>query len=326
MSSIATTSAGSAVASGVGSADGGGRSRTDLVARLTDPTFLIAFACCAASVALYFRFWFFQQARYARLFTEDWGHTVLVPLICAYLVWQQREGLERVRYRSFWPGLIPLAVGIYSYLFFVVGVPNHLGQGLSLVLTLFGLTLLTLGPAAMRYLFLPLSYMVFAITLPEAWMIKLTFPLQLLASQGSYVLLTVLGVSVTLEGNVLNVVSTNGAIVPLNVAEQCSGMRTLVSFIALGAVICLVATKPWWKRVVLMATAIPVALVLNILRVSVLTYLARFNPELAAGDAHTLIGMLLLIPGFFAYLGIVWMLNKAVPEEEQQGQVQGGVA
>lgn len=294
-----------------------GRSiRPDLLARLTDPVVIAAITCFLVALAFYFRFWMYQQVRYATRATEDWGHTLLVPAICAFLVWQNRAALERVAFRHFWPGLVPLTVGLYGYLFFVVGVPNHLGQGLSMVLTLFGLVLLLLGPTAMRFLFLPISYMVFAVTLPESWMIRLTFPLQLLASQGSYVLLTIIGVNVTLEGNVLNIVSSSGNIVPLNVAEQCSGMRTLVSFIALGAVICLVATRAWWKRVVLMAMTVPVALVLNILRVAILTYLARYNPDLAAGDAHTLIGMLLLVPGFFAYLGIVWVLNRAVSEPE----------
>ncbi len=287
-----------------------------LLDRLTDPAVLLAVGGLTIAFAFYFRFWIYQQVRYADRFTEDWGHTVLVPLIGIYLLWQNRSSLERAGFRHFWPGIVPLLVGLYSYLFFVVGVPNHLGQGLAMVLTLFGLVLMLLGPVAMRYLFLPLAYMVFAITLPEGWMIKLTFPLQLLASKGSYVLLSVFGVDVSLEGNVLNIVGSDGRIVPLNVAEQCSGMRTLVSFIALGAVICLVATKAWWKRVVLMAAAIPVALVLNILRVAVLTYLAKYDASLSEGEAHTLIGMLLLVPGFLAYLGIVWTLNKAVPEPD----------
>ena len=86
-------------------------------------------------------------------------------------------------------------------------------------------------------------------------MIRLTFA-QLLASQGSYVLLTIIGVNVTLEGNVLNIVSSSGNIVPLNVANSAAVCACL-SFIAAPAVICLVATRAWWKRVVLMAMTVP---------------------------------------------------------------------
>lgn len=316
MTTVPTTSTSDAARRATVAASSASSPAPALLARLTDPKVLATLAAFLVAFLFYFRFWIFQQVRYADRFTEDWGHTVLIPLICLYLLWQNRDGLERARFKPFWPGVVPVVVGLYSYLFFVVGVPNHLGQGLAMVLTLFGLVLLVLGASAMRYLFLPLAYMVFAITLPESWMIKMTFPLQLLASKGSYILLSIFGVGVTLEGNVLNIVGTDGTVVPLNVAEQCSGMRTLVSFIALGAVVSLVATRAWWKRIVLMAMAIPVALVLNVLRVAVLTYLAKYDASLSQGEAHTLIGMLLLVPGFLAYLGIVWALNKAVPEEE----------
>lgn len=266
----------------------------------------------------YFNFFFSQQARTAMANSADWGHTLIVPLICGYLLWQNRRAVMDATVAPFWPGLTGVVLGVVSYVFFVVGVPNHLGQGLSMVLCLFGLTSLLLGPRVLRYAFFPVAYMVFAITLPEIWMIKLTFPLQLIASEGSFALLDAAGVNLSLKGNVLNVIGSDGVAVPLNVAEQCSGMRTLVSFVALGGVVSLVATSAWWKRVLLMSMTVPVAVVLNIFRVAILAYFAQWNPELSRGEAHTLIGMLLLIPGFFAYLAMVWALNKSVPEEEER--------
>lgn len=286
----------------------------DLLDTLGQPANLARLLILTGGFIWYFHFWFWQQHRIAYDNPSDWGHTYFVPLVCVYLLWQVRDGFTRAPKEAFWPGLLALVLGIVSYLFFVVGVPNHLGRGLSMVLTLFGVVLLMLGPRAMRFLFFPVAYMVFAITLPEKWMIELTFPLQLIASKGSYILLKIIGVSLSLKGNVLNVIDSNGDPQPLNVAEQCAGMRTLVSFVALGAAICLVGATAWWKRVVLMAMTIPIAVGLNILRVAVLAYLAQYNPELSRGEAHTFIGMLLLIPGFFSYLGIVWVLNKAAPE------------
>ncbi len=290
----------------------------DLGAMVSDPNVLARLIILLVAFAAYFRFWFYQQTRIAIDNGADWGHTVIVPLVCLYLFWQHRREFMACTLAVFWPGVLALVLGVLSYVFFVVGVPNHLGQGLSMVLSMFGLIALLLGPRALRYVFLPAAYMVFAITLPEQWMIKLTFPLQIIASEGSFAMLEVAGVDLTLKGNVLEVMGSDGKPVPLNVAEQCSGMRTLVSFIALGGAVCLVATGAWWKRIILMASALPVAVFLNILRVALLAYFAQWNPELSRGEAHTLIGMLLLIPGFFAYLGLVWVLNKAVAEEPER--------
>lgn len=293
-------------------------SAPDLGSLISEPTVLVRLIVLVVAFAAYFRFWFYQQTRIAIDNGADWGHTVIVPLVCIYLFWQHRREFLACTRRVFWPGVLALVLGVLSYVFFVVGVPNHLGQGLSMVLSMFGVITLLLGPRALRYIFLPAAYMVFAITLPEQWMIKLTFPLQIIASEGSFALLEIAGVNLTLQGNVLTVMGADGQPVPLNVAEQCSGMRTLVSFIALGGAVCLVATGAWWKRIILMASALPVAVFLNILRVALLAYFAQWNPELSRGEAHTLIGMLLLIPGFFAYLGLVWVLNKAVAEEPER--------
>jgi exosortase len=308
----ATNSQASANAPRPGRSVGAGERPRDLVALVLDPTNAATILLLGGAFVWYFHFWFVQQHRQAFNNSADWGHTYFVPLVSVYLLWQVRDEFARATRRVFWPGLPAVLLGIVSYVFFVVGVPNHLGQGLSMVLALFGLVVLMLGPRALRYCFFPVAYMVFAITLPEKWMIQMTFPLQLLASEGSNVILQTIGAPVVLEGNVLNVTDSTGVVHPLNVAEQCSGMRTLVSFVALGAVVCLVATPTWWKRVMIMAMTLPVALLLNILRVAVLAYLAQYNSNLAAGQAHTLIGTLLLIPGFFLYLGIVWALNKAV--------------
>lgn len=316
--SAATAAAGPSTGAWKGGTASPSPSAPDLGSLISEPTVLVRLIVLVVAFAAYFRFWFYQQTRIAIDNGADWGHTVIVPLVCIYLFWQHRREFLACTRVVFWPGVLALVLGVLSYVFFVVGVPNHLGQGLSMVLSLFGVITLLLGPRALRYIFLPAAYMVFAITLPEQWMIKLTFPLQIIASEGSFALLEIAGVNLTLKGNVLEVIGSDGQPVPLNVAEQCSGMRTLVSFIALGGAVCLVATGAWWKRIILMASALPVAVFLNILRVALLAYFAQWNPELSRGEAHTLIGMLLLIPGFFAYLGLVWVLNKAVAEEPER--------
>lgn len=268
-------------------------------------------------MVFFFWKWISNQARHS-WGNPDWSHAFLVPLISIYLIWLSRQEFERTPRRTYWPGLIPLLLSTWCYIFFTVGVPNHLGQGLAFMLCTFGLALLHLGPAAMRSLFLPIAYLIFGITLPEMVMIKLTFPLQLFAAEGGWVLLRMLGVQADLAGNVISITDPETLkTMPMSVAEACSGMRMVIAFVALGGAVALVATAMWWKRITLMLLALPVAVFLNVVRVAVLGLLMLWDPELSQGEAHTFIGTLLLIPGFLVYMGIVWALHKAVPEDRE---------
>lgn len=279
---------------------------------------LLAFA------GLFFR-WFYVQHLMSSSMMEDWGHAYFIPLISGYLIWQRREALATIRPEIFWPGLAPFLLGIMAYFFCVAGIKNHMLQGFSIILTLFGMTLLILGPKAMRYLFLPIAFLGFGITISEMIMIQLTFPLQLIASQGGYIALSIAGLlggfNVDVSGNVITLVTSSGQTVPLNVAEACSGMRMVVAFFALAGVAALVGCPFWWQRVVLVLMAAPVAILLNIGRVAVLGVLSIFDAELASGQAHTLIGTILLVPGLLLFIGVVWTLNRIMPAAPSSGAV-----
>jgi exosortase len=292
---------------------------TPLLARLSDPTTLAMFALVIAGIAFLFHVWFFNQHRHS-WGNADWSHAYFVPLVSIFLLWQVRDRIQATPVEVFWPGFVPLLAGVISYIFFLVGAPNHLGQGLALILTVFGVCLLLLGPRMMPLIFFPIAFLFFAVTIPEKIMNFLTYPLQDLAARGGYVLLNMVGVKTDIQGNVLLVVKPNLETHPLNVAEQCAGMRTVVSFVALGVAVGLVAVKTWWKRVVLVALGVPVALLLNIVRIAVLGFLSLYNSNLAAGQAHMFIGTLLLIPGFLLFLGVLMALNIAVPEPGQQSK------
>ncbi len=278
-----------------------------------------ALLAALAFAGLFFR-WFYTQHLFSSGKIEDWGHAYIIPIISGYLIWQHREALSRVRVEPFWPGLAPFLLGIMSYFFFVASrfTGGHMIQGWALLLTLFGLVLLLLGPRAMRYLFIPIAFLIFGITVSEMVMIQLTFPLQLLASSGAGVVLNVLGAvggfSADVHGNTIEVVNSSGKTIPLNVAEACAGMRTVVAFFALAAATAVLGCRHWWQRIALLLLAAPVAILINLARVATLGLLSLVNQNLAAGQAHTLIGTLLLIPGLLLFMGIVWVLNRAVGE------------
>jgi len=280
-------------------------------------------------VGLFWR-WFERQHLLSASQLEDWGHAYLIPVISLYLVWKRREELSRVAFTTFWPGLIPVLLGVMGYFYAVVGIRNHMVEGLFVILTVFGLTLLLLGPAAMRWLFLPIAFLAFGVTLSERIMIEITFQLQLLASQGSWVMLGVIGAiagfSIELDGNTISVITAGGEIHPLNVAEACSGMRMVVAFYALGGAAALVGCTQWWQRIALLLLAGPVALLMNMVRVTVLGLLTLVDPNLAAGNAHTLIGTILLVPSLALFLGVVWALNRVVDTGDASPATEGSDA
>jgi exosortase len=278
------------------------------------PTGLIQFLLLGAALGGLYHYFFYVQNFQSWTKSEDWGHAYFIPFVSLYLLWMQRAELAKIRPEPFWPGLIPVLLAINCYaLFQISSLNNHMLRGGAVILSIFGLALLFGGPRLMRVLFFPIAYLVFAVTLSERIMRDITFQFQLFASEGAWILLNVLGIETDLKGNVLEVRHGN-TVTPLNVAEACAGMRMVMGFVALGVAVALVATRMWWKRVVLVLLAVPVALLMNVIRVAVLGVLTLYDPDLAAGQSHMLVGTVLLVAAFFVYLGIVWALEMAVPE------------
>jgi exosortase len=260
--------------------------------------------------------WLSRQAQFSITATEDWGHAFLVPLISGYAIWKHREKILARPIIPFWPGVIPLLVGVASYYLFVISdFSNHMFQGASLVLGIFGLVLLLLGPSMIVPLTFPIVFLLLSITISEQIMIKVTFILQNMAAQGSEIMLNVLGFLTARTGNSLVITSSTGQQYPLNVAEACSGMRMVVAFVALGITVAYFSCNYWWQRIALLCTTIPIAVLTNVVRVTVLGVLNIWAPDWAEGEAHVFIGTILLVPALLVFLGIGWLLNKVVISE-----------
>ncbi|MAY75876.1 MAG: hypothetical protein CMJ31_14385 [Phycisphaerae bacterium] len=278
-------------------------------------------ALLVAFVAVFWR-WFEVQHKLSWSAKEDWGHAYLIPLISCWLLWRRREALSAASAKAFWLGLVPVMFGMAGYAFFVLGVVNHMAQGFCGVIAVYGIVLTLYGPAIARAAFLPIAYLALGVTISTQIMTEITFSLQLIASQGSWVMLSALGAlfdfGVEVDGNNLTILqqTATGLVEhPLNVAEACSGMRMVVAFYALACAVALVACRAWWQRIATVLLAGPVAILMNMVRVTVLGVMTLIDPELAAGDAHTLIGTVLLVPSLLLFLAVVWALNRIVRDE-----------
>lgn len=286
------------------------------------PRLVLGVTVILASMAIIFYHFLASQWTFAIRNPADWGHTLVIPFMAGYLAYLNRDNLRRIRFRTTWSGLCLIIVGIAWYVFCwvgPVGIRHHNLMGAGFGLTLFGVVLMFFGWSAMRFLLFPLAYLlVFGITISDRFMDIVTLRLQDFAAYGSWVGLKMVGYTVDLSGNTITI--WQGAEPhPVNVAEACSGMRMLVAFMALGVFMAYTSLDRFWQRATLVLLAVPTALFVNILRVVTLGLLTLVDSNLAAGDFHSFIGLLWLVPALVIYFGIVWVLKRLVIEDGRDG-------
>jgi exosortase len=268
-----------------------------------------------------FVFWDFlsRQVRWAFKHPADWGHTLAIPLLAAYFIYVSRERLLARPFRTCWLGVLPILLGLgwYSLCTLNDALRNHNLQGFGVWLTLFGLVLLFCGVRAMRFLWFPLAYvLVFGQSVSDRGMSLITYGLQDIAARGSYVALRLLQFDIDRVGNTLFIYDANGVSNPLNIAEACSGMRMVMAMLALGVALAFLRLDRFWERAILVVLALPVAIFVNILRVVTLAVLSLVDVGLAAGDFHTFVGLIWLVPALFIYFGIIWVIRQMVVQPE----------
>lgn len=251
---------------------------------------------------------------------QNWSHILVVPLISGYYIYSHRERLLATPRRVCLWGLPLMVLGVLGFALGVMPIRNDMAQGYSMILTLFGLLLLLLGPGMMRILWFPVAFMVFAIKVSDAIWERVAAKLQIVASEGSVVLLNVLSplseMDASLRGSTIHLTYPGDKGLPvqeaMNVAEACSGLRMLMAFLALGVALAFLFPRTWWQRLIMIALAAPIAVFVNVLRVTTLGLLHLIDPALAHGDFHIFIGMLMLIPAAGLLMLVGWCLDKMI--------------
>ena len=215
---------------------------------------------------------------------------------------------------------MPITLGVGWYMICVFGPKplfHHNIMSAGIALSLFGTAWLLFGTVAMRWLWFPIAFTcVFAQTLSEVLLNKVTFQMQDIAAYGAHVLLTVIGTEVDRNGNTLTVWS-DGIAHPLNVAEACSGMRMLVAFLALGVFLAYTNLKGWWQRSLLVLCGVPIAILVNMIRIASMGILTQYDQNFVDGEFHELIGVLWMLPALFLYMGTLWVIRNLIVDETE---------
>ncbi len=220
----------------------------------------------------------------------DYSHGFLVPFFALFLLWDKRPKLRTMVVEPTWAGLPLLLVGVVTLFFGVYGAELFLSR-ISFVLIVSGLVWTFCGRPILREVFFPLGVLVLAIPFPEIVFNQITFPLQLLASRAASALLPLLGVPVFREGNVIQL-----PVMKLEVAEACSGIRSLMSLFTLAVFYGYFLERTTLRRWVMALASIPIAVCANSLRIVGTGLCVQYwDPSKAEGFFHEFSGWVMFV-------------------------------
>ena len=243
----------------------------------------------------------------------NFSHGFFVPLFSAFVIWQERSRLTTLTLKPSWWGLLFLGLGLCVLVVGQMGAELFLSR-LSLLIVLGGLIVLFRGWSFFRALLFPWAFLVLMIPIPAIVFNQITFPLQLLASKVASTTLPWMGVPVLREGNVIILPA-----MALEVAEACSGIRSLMSLATLAVIYGYLMERRVAVRVLLAVASVPIAVAANSLRIVGTGLLVQYwDPEKAEGFFHEFSGWLI----FVVSLVMLYLLHRIVrifwPEEETE--------
>jgi exosortase len=235
----------------------------------------------------------------------NYSHGFIVPLIAGFFVYERRHELGQVKIQPWWPGFLLFLSGLLQLVIGWLGTEFFTMRS-SLIVTLSGMTLFFFGKKLFRLMLLPLGYLLFMIPLPYIVYDSIAFPLKLFMTRVSIYFLKAVGVVVVREGNVIMLPLTT-----LEVADACSGIRSLISLLAIAVAYAFFLKVSSWRRVALVAASIPIAIAANAFRVIGTGLLAQYwGAKAAEGFFHEFAGMAVFVMAMVLLVGVGSFLGR----------------
>jgi len=247
----------------------------------------------------------------------NYTHGFFVPVFSLFLIWESRAKLTALPMKPSWWGLVMLVFALMALVLGTISSGFFLSR-VSLLLLICGMVVFLAGWKHLAAISFPLMFLILMI--PSSTLVgQITLPLQILASKTATLLLTGAGVSAVREGNIILLPTAR-----LEVAEACSGVRSLFSLITLTVIYGYLAETRTGVRVLLALIAVPVSILANALRIAVTGLVVQYwGLEGAQGTLHLLSGWLiftcsLLLIFFLHRLSRMFLFGKQTPMEHEE--------
>lgn len=217
---------------------------------------------------------------------DNYSHGFLVPIIAGYFLWQRWPDIKDRIVKPDSMGLVLVGLALLQLVIAWLGTELFTMRS-SLIVLLAGLVLYLFGREVLKGVALPLGYLIFMVPIPYIIYDAVAFPLKLFITKTSVATLQMMGVVVLREGNIIMLPTTT-----LEVADACSGIRSLMSLLALAAAYAFMVQTSMLKRVILILSAVPIAIVTNGMRVIITGILAQWwGAQAAEGFFHEFAGL-----------------------------------
>ena len=271
----------------------------------------------AAAVGLLFRDGL--EKIYATWFgAPEYSHGVLIPFITAYLIWQRTDELAQHRFSGSWAGVGCLIVGLLLLGVSELSAIYMLGQ-YAFLIVIAGWTLSLLGWTAFRVVAVPLFILAFMSPLPQFLYQGLSAQLQLWSSELGVWVIRLFGISVFLEGNVIDLGTFK-----LQVVEACNGLRYLFPLMTLGFVMAYLYQASLWKKFVIFLSTLPITVFMNSFRIGAIgVAVERWGPAMAEGFLHDFEGWVIFMACFGVLFIEMWLLMRLTGDRRELRVVFG---
>jgi len=241
----------------------------------------------------------------------NYSHGALIPPIAAFVFWAERKRFARsATMGSLWAlAAVGLALAVH-----VVSIRAgvFMAQGYSLVLLVAGVIALFYGGRALRAVWFPVAYLVFMLPMPPLLMNAVSFRLKVFAARAGSALAIKLGIPLARVGMTIHMPAGS-----LRIADPCSGLRSLIALMALGALFGYFSRGPAWKRIALFLSAVPIAVAANIVRITLLCGVAHvWGIDTALGFFHDVSGIIIFIIALIGLFIVRRLLGMSGESEE----------
>jgi len=242
----------------------------------------------------------------------NFSHGFFVPLFSAFVLWQERDRLAHITPQPSWTGAVVLMAGLGVLIIGRLGAELFLDR-FSLLLILAGVIIIFWGWNLFRAVLFPWAFLLLMIPTPQIVFNQITFPLQLLASKVAATVLPLLGVPILREGNVINLPS-----MALEVAEACSGIRSLMSLVTLAIIYGYLMEKRLRVRWLLAVASVPIAVAANSIRIIGTGLLVQYwDTDKAEGYFHASWGWIIFVVSLIMLYALHGLIRILFPEKAE---------